>query len=1271
MKEIPGFDMELAQAMDYILGSPLAKRAFVCPPFCNFTNIVTEIIRWIDRLADNCHMPELTNHALPHICSIVKRASEWGESDGWLEEAAPQEAGYLLIALLIHDIGMLSQDSQDVPEDEKLQNMKGLSDVSGWVRRTHVIRTEKLVKNLLKDYLEDKNLSDHLDVIIGMARSHAKWPWEPDFLTEKDKIAAMGLKEERIGAFNAVIAVCDLLDEDSDRCDTLTLIKHHYGTTENKAHWIRHALTKRVEGVKNHRIAVWFRKLPSEDPHLDILYRTLRNHYRLVKLYQEKLAVICGEIRHLDFEPGDGIPEEEDEISRKLSCYHDIPELQYDIIPHLISTFMKEARNQDGGDRQVRKRLDEIELETMDMSGMDDFFHPGALLYPEERVLFGKGTVEEKLTYAYDLAEKAYVNGKIEKLRHICGAVLDLLKPHSVRPGQIYWAITYLLIYEKGDIDFEAAERMHRNDLFSTFRNCPVSIPATIPSADPYQGLLDVLLCFLRPYITSEAVGIYRDYLMEYDYTNLRDDFATMQLARTVIGLFWFWDGKSEIWREISERIRRQVKKNRLAHMLEVQQKCLELQYKILYGSGEITETELTDADYPVLAKAWKHFFEADLESAAKDIRQMLECAEKNPDLFGSVQGYQNMTYLIIEWNGIDRDSKAADYRETGIRRYHRNAGEQERSEFWQSRKSIIETSLAKNRMEPNNGNAAVIRARIIRLISLRKLEALQYWNLGEYLEAVRNEAGWFYDMAVYEDKYGTYQGTAEYLPETVIASIQSLDSKQITKEEMQQLTAKMYYHFPEGYEELVRFLASTPQKCAWSYGIQWLEYFIMDLNPGQLSRILKWLAGPYDAFIRTQKHRRNLGEYEFLWQAAYGFSEDDWNTLYPIIKRVYQNYFLYHSNKKLARKSLEYMPLPLCEEILEMIERWPSEQVKRNVVYESCIRLSQKWGSAINARLHQFVRSCEAEDPCRLYQDLEQLIDVDNLLERQDIDMEGICRAVEEAMEQLETADLSGYDSRFFQKLKEKFTNQNWRLMPEERVFDIIRAFVRLLKSHKEMSKGYFSDICELFSEIGRMAEKNVKREIAVFFVEEYIVSATEAGAMADHPDYADGPLNNFHFDLFGGRKREQDIFSVLVNCMTEIPEQYHETCTRWAWKCLEEDSGVLYYYAVLLISYYYFTETGEVQKTALFGLLYIRGRLEARGKYFESQLKHVLLAWRNLESADQWFGEKRFVQLAEQDKDYQEIFQRPIQALRKKSGSPEIRHWGEKKGMEVIKQS
>lgn len=88
------------------------------------------------------------------------------------------EAGYLLLALIIHDIGMLSQDVKHIPDNKKAQYMKGLSDTSNWVRRTHVIRIDGLVKYLLKDYLEtdtEKKLESHLNVSIAMAQSHQKW----------------------------------------------------------------------------------------------------------------------------------------------------------------------------------------------------------------------------------------------------------------------------------------------------------------------------------------------------------------------------------------------------------------------------------------------------------------------------------------------------------------------------------------------------------------------------------------------------------------------------------------------------------------------------------------------------------------------------------------------------------------------------------------------------------------------------------------------------------------------------------------------------------------------------------------------------------------------------------------------------------------------------------------------------------------------------------------------------------------------------------------
>lgn len=334
-------------------------------------------------------------------------------------------------------------------------------------------------------------------------------------------------------------------------------------------------------------------------------------------------------------------------------------------------------------------------------------------------------------------------------------------------------------------MDFYAAERMHPNFLTTIFDNYANGASVTIPSEEPYQGLLDVLLYFLKPRITSEAFHIYRNYLMAYNYENLNDDFSTLQLVQTVIGLFRLWYGNSTAWYEISEQIQRQSKKSRLTHMLEIHQKRLKLQYKMLYSNDEITESELAEIDNLILAKSWKHFFLADWKSVAKDIPQMIKCAQKNPDLFGSVQGYQNITHVILEFNRVNQNSKTANYYETGIRRYQRDACEKERSEFWQSRENIIETLLTKNQMEPNSNDAAIIRASITRLISLRKLEALQYWNIGEYLESVRNEARLFYDLAVYEDNYGTYQGIVDHLPKAIISSIQSLDPKRIAKEEI------------------------------------------------------------------------------------------------------------------------------------------------------------------------------------------------------------------------------------------------------------------------------------------------------------------------------------------------------------------------------------------------------------------------------------------------------------------------------------------------------
>ena len=57
--------------------------------------------------------------------------------------------------------------------------------------------------------------------------------------------------------------------------------------------------------------------------------------------------------------------------------------------------------------------------------------------------------------------------------------------------------------------------------------------------------------------------------------------------------------------------------------------------------------------------------------------------------------------------------------------------------------------------------------------------------------------------------------------------------------------------------------------------------------------------------------------------------------------------------------------------------------------------------------------------------------------------------------------------------------------------------------------------------------------------------------------------------------------------------------------------------------------------------------------------RLQRVFQAWKNLKLSDQWFGEKGFVQMADEDQEYQEIFWEPVLALKKKSVNPTIRHW------------
>lgn len=388
MDRYPDFDVERSQSLSFIMGCSIAQKAFEDPPFRNYTNIVRSLIEEADRLADNCHMPEFTNHALPHICSIVHRASAWASSDGWIDTLSPQEAGYLLLALIIHDLGMLSQDARDLPDAELISSRKGMSDLQSWVRRTHVPRLPKLTKRSLQNYRkEDSELEDHLKVIIHIAASHSAWPWQDEFdhdtvLTEK-----LGLTASRLRGLNAVVAVSDLLDEDSNRCDTATLIRHKHGSNTNIAHWIRHALTASVDDVFQQTVRVQFRQIPNVPEDFPVVYRVLRNHYRIVLFYQSDLKAIGAEIKNVIFVSDGRASMVKDELSDKMRIWEEIPDFKYCLIPRLLGTFEKAAKNQAELKGELRRRLDQVGMESVDLSMYQNFLSPSSPQTDEERIL--------------------------------------------------------------------------------------------------------------------------------------------------------------------------------------------------------------------------------------------------------------------------------------------------------------------------------------------------------------------------------------------------------------------------------------------------------------------------------------------------------------------------------------------------------------------------------------------------------------------------------------------------------------------------------------------------------------------------------------------------------------------------------------------------------------------------------------------------------------------------------------------------------------------
>lgn len=74
LRPLPDPEIGLRDARDFILGSPLSRRALGCSqPFLFL--FLHDLLEVVYRLVQSCHLPEFTDHGLPHLCSLVDRVS--------------------------------------------------------------------------------------------------------------------------------------------------------------------------------------------------------------------------------------------------------------------------------------------------------------------------------------------------------------------------------------------------------------------------------------------------------------------------------------------------------------------------------------------------------------------------------------------------------------------------------------------------------------------------------------------------------------------------------------------------------------------------------------------------------------------------------------------------------------------------------------------------------------------------------------------------------------------------------------------------------------------------------------------------------------------------------------------------------------------------------------------------------------------------------------------------------------------------------------------
>lgn len=607
--------------------------------------------------------------------------------------------------------------------------------------------------------------------------------------------------------------------------------------------------------------------------------------------------------------------------------------------------------------------------------------------------------------------------------------------------------------------------------------------------------------------------------------------------------------------------------------------------------------------------------------------------------------------------------------------RYARIQMEQLLPVFLEYRQTNIETGInAIYRQKKKNTTNDKIRVR--RLIALQILDAVQYWNLSRYIECIRQLMRLDYLDATYRDKNGVYKGEKEKLFIFLIRYMECVDSYKIMNDsEMQQIKKYMVQYAPEELESLTKYICEESLPVMWKSALQLVALFAENFSKEQRKRLIEWLVR-YNAYYKGQKRYFNTTQYEFLKDWCQKLEEDEWRQLKEIIEEIFRNEGLVNVNRKLVDALLPCMPWDWCEKFLNQMYDWPETPYKKGIIYSMVILLSKR-SDAKKRFLHQYVCRCveklnvmlekcptgeaaekmeksdEAQPECTKetfvnirdsYQELDQLIDIQNLSEREPIDLEFVEAVIFELERDVEKrGSLQGYDSRLMQPLGEAFTNKNWNVEDVLREKQLIERFMNWMMAYDgQMSANFFHDLCHILCRVEGTCGAEVLRCINKFVIKNMVKKRFETVSAWGG---SDGPYEAFRFDDGMHNQYEILVSLLLVYGMTTLTKRQKAYALDFMMHALKTDETILYNYITVFGVYIFLTNKAEDDIFwHAWGILQrIVGRILADGgseKTIEikENVQSALDVLENSENSRRWFGKKGYRGYVEKNKVYQE---------------------------------